>query len=475
VSEQTINWGGAPTPCVKILEPAPSGALRDADAGTILEFASGIQGHRPCEYGLASRMRTAGKGNYGCLIEHVFGLNCDNRPEPDFRSAAIELKSTKLELLGSQWKVGERTSLHMIDFEAVAREVWPTATVRAKLSRLLFCFYRWLPEVEPVVWPVDRVLLWEPDELQWRYLREDWELIQSRCAKGEAHLLSESDTRVLGAATKAATGIVRRKQAAGGPPARPRVFALKQPFVRAIYDVAIGRPKLESLSKVLGLTTLRRFEDALLTKLRAYGGRTVRSLADETSMAPSSAKHYSSLVVQKVVKKLLGLKDPSAQIREFAEFGIEMHVVPMRRNGRPKEALSFPAFRYVSLLNEAWDTSDLKVRLNRLMFIPIWEPYPGALVNEWTLGRAFFWSPDHETEQLIRREWEMFRREIREGRANDLTPASRTQAIHVRPHARDSQDVDLAPVIGPVVKKSFWLNQDFVAAIVRRYSSVSKT
>ena len=51
--------------------------------------------------------------------------------------------------------------------------------------------------------------------------------------------------------------------------------------------------------------------------------------------------------------------------------------------------------------------------------------------------------------------------------ADRLTPASETVAIHVRPHARNASDTDDAPGVGPLVKKSFWLNQPFVQSILR--------
>jgi hypothetical protein len=65
------------------------------------------------------------------------------------------------------------------------------------------------------------------------------------------------------------------------------------------------------------------------------------------------------------------------------------------------------------------------------------------------------------------REWMMFRQEVEAGKALTLTPASRTEYIHVRPKGRTGLDTDPAPVVGPVVKKCFWLNRRFVARIMR--------
>lgn len=65
------------------------------------------------------------------------------------------------------------------------------------------------------------------------------------------------------------------------------------------------------------------------------------------------------------------------------------------------------------------------------------------------------------------REWTMFRDEIEAGKALRLTPASRTRYLHVRPKGRTALDTDPAPHVGPVVKKCFWFNRDFVAHILR--------
>jgi DNA mismatch repair protein MutH len=77
------------------------------------------------------------------------------------------------------------------------------------------------------------------------------------------------------------------------------------------------------------------------------------------------------------------------------------------------------------------------------------------------------WKPSPVELDPLRAEWVKFRDEIRAGRADRLPPASTTRMIHVRPHARDSKDTEEAPGVGPVVKKSFWLNREFVAQLIQ--------
>ena len=432
----------------------------------MLRFARTVEGTAPAEYALGPFVLKGRKGGYGCVIELLFGLDCDSRPEPDFAAAGIELKATKLERIRARWEVGERTSVHMIDYERLPDETWSQATIKKKLAKILFCFYRWVPTEDPLTWTVDKMYYWRPDEQQWEYLRADWEFIRARCAAGEAHLLSERDTFVLGAATKAADSRKLRRQIGGT--AKPRVFSLKQPFVRALYDAACGRPATASLTKTLRIRRIEAFETTLEARLRAFEGRAVGGLASEYGVASTTAKQFSAMVVGRTVRKLLGIADPRAKIREFEEFGIEMHVVPIKVNGKAKEALSFPGFRYGALLDETWETSDLRSRLNRLLIVPIHEPAKAAPLREWRLGHAFFWTPSDTEVDLIESEWEMYRDQIRSGRADRLTTAAHTRMIHVRPKARDRRDTDDAPLVGPVVKKSFWLNQALLTELVAK-------
>ena len=147
--------------------------------------------------------------------------------------------------------------------------------------------------------------------------------------------------------------------------------------------------------------------------------------------------------------------------------GLTPRIARVRDDLMPYEALSFPAFRYHSLLEETWEDSDLLARIEYMLLVPVHGQTKGTPQKNCTLGMPVFWRPSAAELDLIRREWEIFRLEIRDGRADRLTPASQTQAIHVRPHSRDARDTDDAPGLGPVIKKSFWLNKPFVRDILR--------
>jgi DNA mismatch repair protein MutH len=162
-------------------------------------------------------------------------------------------------------------------------------------------------------------------------------------------------------------------------------------------------------------------------------------------------------------------------IREFAERGIETKTVPLSPAGMPYESMSFRGFRYRPLLEERWEDSDLLSCLNRLLIVPIIRDTRITPVGKQVFGRAFFWSPSDIELRGIRLEWATFRREILHGRAKELTPESQTRYIHVRPKARDGNDTDFAPIVGPVVKKCFWLNRDYVRRVVNQNQGLALT
>jgi DNA mismatch repair protein MutH len=219
----------------------------------------------------------------------------------------------------------------------------------------------------------------------------------------------------------------------------------------------------ESLLEDLGLNAAEQFEARLLGRFSPFVGRTVEDVGAELDVPPSDAKSYSAAVV----RRIFGAKGFRTEIAEFEEMGLTPRITRVRDDLMPYEALSFPAFRYHLLLEETWEDSDLLARIEYMLLVPVHGQTKSTPQKDCTLGVPVFWRPSAVELDLIRREWELFRLEIRDRRADHLTPASQTEAIHVRPHSRDSRDTDEAPGIGQIVKKSFWLNRPFVRDILR--------
>jgi DNA mismatch repair protein MutH len=449
-------------------------SLKFASEREIMTRAFELPGYRLGELAdwLRSPARLGGKarGDVGEHVERLFGLVPNSAPEPDFPTAAIELKTVPLRERGRGWVPKERTTIALIDYIALAGEAsWAQASVRKKLSKILFVFFKWLGNVSLSTLEIDSVYLWSPDAKQLTYLEHDWETIHEKVRRGQAHLLSDRDSVVLAATTKARDSHVRRPQVRPGPPAKPRAFTLKQSFMDCIYhDESLRRANVESLMDNLGISRVADFERTVSAQAARFVGRRIGDIGDAFAIPGKTSKSYAA----RVVRRALGATRTDARVREFDEFGIEVKIVALPLHGRPFESMSFPAFRYGELVDETWDVAELREQLQRLLIVPVYSEERKIAQPARRLGAPFFWTPNEADWEMIHAEWSMFQREIRNGRARDLTPASETRCIHVRPHAQDSGDTDVAPKVGRLVKKSFWLNQDYLAAVIEEHAAI---
>ena len=404
-----------------------------------------------------------GKGEVGLAIERYFGIPQNSRSEADFPGAGVELKIVPMVRSSGRLVVKERTSLTMINYMNIVNETWETAHVRTKL-KILFVFVEHLPGRPKKEFPIRQVLLWKPSPRQGALLRTDWERVRDTVEKGLAHELRESEGRIMGPATKAAHSRARRPQPVTtfSSHAKPRAFALKPSFTKALYDDSMHRGPIESLIENLSLAEVNRFEHEVFRRFDRYVGLTLGEVGDSLEVPGSTGKGY----IGAVLRRAFGAHSPRAKIREFEEMGISVKTTRISPDGMPYEAMSFPAFRYLELIEEIWEESTLLTQLDGLLFVPCLGVTKSTPHADCVIQQPFLWRPQATQFETLRAEWEMFRDAIRAGNADRLPTAASTEMIHVRPHARDSSDTDVAPVVGPVVKKSFWLNRAFVARLV---------
>jgi DNA mismatch repair endonuclease MutH len=390
----------------------------------------------------------ATKGVVGRIYEACFDIPQNSIAGPDFPGAGIELKSVPILITGNEARAKERISVGMINFERLGGEVWDTASVRKKLERLLLIFYGWEPLLPIARFRTLAAGIWSPDEETWRAVEADWLSIQSLVLAGRRNEVSESLTRVLGAATKGT-----------GHGSISRAWSLKQPFVGWIYRSMAG-PELLAPRPIVDDDPAKAFEDQTLTRMRPFVGLTFDALAAHVGRSGLGGKAGAAVVVRALLGQAM-----HGRTNEFARFGVEIKTVPVDLDGHVLEAMSFPTFVHQEVIFESWDESDLLGRLNRLLVVPVHRGGPASLAST-TLGRPFFWSPSESELLGIQAEWERFRHLIEIGQSRDLPKASETMYVHVRPKARNAADRDPAPGGFDVTKKSFWLNQAYVSRIL---------
>ena len=88
-----------------------------------------------------------------------------------------------------------------------------------------------------------------------------------------------------------------------------------------------------------------------------------------------------------VTKSILGVaKD--AEIDEFAKAGIQPKTIRLKKNGRPKEAISFPPFDYFKLEKTPFEDSDFLGYLQQMWLLVI---YREGCDGIYKLSDVTFW------------------------------------------------------------------------------------
>jgi len=429
-----------------------------SDRDSIVAYAERLVGHSLRDVLKTLPLRidfSSHKGGLGTALErHYFGYEPNNRSDPDFAEAGVELKATPLRESGGRLVAKERLVLGMIDYMTIVSEEWDSSSFLRKNSHLLLVFYLHEEGVDPRDFVIKIVRLWDFPEADLEIIRDDWEKIVAKVRAGRAHEISEGDTLYLAACTKGAKGADRRKQPFSSLGAKPRAFALKASYMNSIITDSLDRVSAVSVAELRAGRTL---EEVIHERFRPYIGLTPDEIAAMLDVRIArGAKNFQAALT----KRILGVSE-GARVAEFEKADLVVRTVRLKPNGMPKEAVSFPAFDYRDLVRQQWEDSDLRGHLMRRFLFVVYQ-----LDNQGTprLVRTQFWTPPaHDVDCYARECFETTVELIKEDKADYLPGSRDNEMCHVRPHGRDSRDLLPTPSGGLAVRKSFWLNQAYLA------------
>ncbi len=179
---------------------------------------------------------THAKGWFGNLLELSLGANAASAPEPDFVNLGIELKSIPIDANG---KPKESTYICVTQLDPVALSSWEKSLVKCKLTEVL-----WVPfeanKNTPV--PLRRIgsaILWQPNRLQEKQLKDDWQELSDMIVLGDIDKISSSMGKYLqirpkGANSKSLTN--DKNQSGTNKLTLPRGFYLRPSFTHSIIS-----------------------------------------------------------------------------------------------------------------------------------------------------------------------------------------------------------------------------------------------
>lgn len=429
------------------------------------------------------------KGGLGNLLEEAyFGYKANSSPEPDFKDAGVELKVTPFgKKADGSIKAGERLVLTMINYSGEIEETLYDSHLWHKCKLLLLIYY-WRNRLiyNNLNYPIHFVSLFTPPSEDLAIIENDYKIIADKVMAGKADELSESDTMYLGACTKGASaekGTVNQYY----PPHKPamkRAFCYKISYMNYVLNQYII-PEKETYEAIIDdVSELKdkSFEEYITSKIDSYIGKSDRELCK------LFGREYNNNKAQwtDLSYRMLGIKSNKAA--EFKKANIVVKVIRLEENGKMKEHMSFPVFKYQEIIKEEWDDSTLHNYFDETKFLFVVFRSNG---KEFVLQGCQLWNmPYEDLNNIVRDGWEKVVNTIKDGVQltieqtsngpvvrNNFPSRKDNEIIHVRPHAqRAYYKLADGTVIGEgqltnanplpdgtwMTNHCFWINNDYI-------------
>lgn len=409
-----------------------------------------------------------GKGKLGQVLEDLYFQYAPNsNPEPDFKEAGVELKTTPLKISGGKMVSKERLVFNMIDYHDEHSRTFATSNFWNKNSLLLLMFYLHESEQLSIDHLFKIIRLWRIPLSDLKIIKDDWEKIVGKIKAGLAHEISEGDTFYLGACTKGTTAqLSMRTQPFSDEKARGRAFSLKSKYINSIIEESLsGNFALaeidEAYNRILSSDDLEReesFEEIIIGRFEAHYGKTEKKLKEEFGLEyePSAKSRFFHLA-----KAIMGVK--GYRIEEFEKAEVIMKTIRLEQGGILKESMSFAQIKYTEIVNEEWEDSYLfNTFTKRFFFVVFQKNESGELV----LSKVKFWTMANADLELAHQYWSDTQAKIQAGEYERLLKSSEHPICHVRPKAVNSRDLMKTPQGTLEKKKSYWLNRQYILSVI---------
>ncbi|MBS1917921.1 MAG: DNA mismatch repair protein [Bacteroidetes bacterium] len=437
-----------------------------------------------------------GKGKFGQLIEELyFQYSPNSISQPDFPEAGVELKTSPLKKLGNSFVSKERLVFNIIDYNTEYKKSFANSSFWKKNSLLLLMFYLYERENIDIDYIFKIIRLWRFPVKDLKIIKEDWEKIVQKIKDGKAHELSEGDTFYLGACTKGANKESTRKQPFSSIPAKQRAFSLKSKYLNFIiqkslyekeelidiseYKSILEEPEVQVAAEseteyskkflfdiepiVKTLNDYRNnesFEELVIRKFIPFYNNTEKQLIKKLNINIETAAKNKFEVIS---RGILGIK--KKKIEEFEKADVQMKTIRIESNNSIKESMSFRQIQFKEIIYEDWEDSEWYQELSRRLFFVIFKADNN---NEYRLMKAFFWSIPQNDMDLLQTVWIDTKRKIKKGDFEHFIKSSDNRIGHVRPKARDSEDLMEAPDGTMQKKKCFWLNSAYIKSVIEK-------
>ena len=418
------------------------------------------------------------KGQFGHIIEEsLFEYEINSSKTADFDELNVELKVTPFKKLNNgTYSAKERLVLNIINYLSEHQYTFYESSFWQKNQSLLLMFYEFIEDMPLEDLKIFDSILYEYPEQDLKIIKNDWQIIIQKIKDGLAHEISEADTMYLAACTKGASSLSTRPQPFSNIPAKQRAYSLKTSYMtQLLNDYVLGYKSSEKIIKNPDELEHRTFEEIVLNKFKPFFGKTKDELKRILNVH-STAKNDNALIVAKILD-ISDIKNAD----EFVKANIKTKTIKQSYNGRIKESMSFPAFKFTEIIKEEWESSKLRdtFAMTKFLFVVFTEQKDKTLV----LSKALFWHmPESILDTEVKTVWDDTVAKIKAGKIlkemNDNQRLTHFMGIkdnpvsHVRPKAINALDTNPLPVkdilsgANEYTKQCFWLNAHYIRKII---------
>lgn len=436
------------------------------------------------------------KGGLGNLLEeHYFFYKPNSESIPDFDKVGMELKVTPYEKNSKGIRAGERLVITMLPFDKPMEEEFKGSHLESKLKLILLIWYHRIKSQPRILNKIHYVNLFDlysdVFSKDLKIILDDYKKIVEKIITGNAHKISEGDTKYLGACTKgqSADKSLQTQYYNDTVPAKRRAFSLKQSYMTYILNKYVHEGLL-NYDSIFSEAELKDgdFDDKVLEKINVNIGKTELELYTEFSIGTKTNSKQKNRIL---TNRMLGVTTDNAE--EFEKANITIKTIRVKKNGKPKESMSFPKIVIKEFVKQDFENSfeyDF-FESTRFLFVVFKENDKG----EYVLRGAKFWNmPIEELETIGKIEWESYKQKFLEGInfelkqqktgkivvSNDLPKKTENKIFHLRPHSSKSAylingikygegnetDMDTLPNGDKMTHQCFWLNNDYISKII---------
>lgn len=223
--------------------------------------------------------------------------------------------------------------------------------------------------------------------------------------------------------------------------------------------------------------------DLELELFKKYVGLSFLQIATEVGLNPTLISPKTSVV--KVLKKLLvhsGFNEKQAA-EKCKPKQLVIKTIKLNEVGKSKESMSFEQVDFLKLSEESWDTSFLKQKFEKtifLFFVFQYKKYPDQESSLYFRGVKVWRMPESVLNKEVKDMWSLTYQITNEGvkleeklhgnkfvTTNNLPGIKDNPVVHIRPKARDANDKVQIPGDKFITKQAYWINANYAADIVK--------